>query len=114
VLDRGYADFRELIFHALQRISVWLTYTHDSYIRFRRRGFTQPLIHTWLVWVNVTAIRCRVNRAYSAVRYPARFRSAQVRMGGLPLPASWTLTCLGSPENSFSTVVSRSVVVLEP
>ena len=42
-----------------QRISVWLTHTHDSYIRFRRRGFTQPLIHAWLVWVNVTAIRCQ-------------------------------------------------------
>jgi hypothetical protein len=52
--------------------------------------------------------------AYSAVGYHALFRFAQVRMGGMPLPASWTLTYLGSPENSFSTEVSRSVVVLEP
>jgi hypothetical protein len=34
-------------------------------------------------------------------------------MGGLPVPAAWTLTCLGPPENSFSTEVSRSVVVLD-
>ena len=34
-------------------------------------------------------------------------------MGGKPLPASWTLTYLVSPENSFSIEVSRSVV-LEP
>ena len=35
-------------------------------------------------------------------------------MGGLPVPASWTLRCLGPPEKSFSTEVSRSVVVLLP
>src|SRR5215217_5478968 len=22
-------------------------------------GFTHPLVHAWLVWVNITAIRCR-------------------------------------------------------
>ncbi len=30
------------------------------------------------------------------------------------VPASWTLTCLWSPENSFSAEVSRNVVVLDP
>ena len=34
-------------------------------------------------------------------------------MGGSPLPASWTLTYLGSAEKSLSTEVSGSVVVLE-
>ena len=48
------------------------------------------------------------------LRYTAPFRSAQARTGGSPLPASWTLTCLGPPENSSSTEVSRSVVVLDP
>jgi hypothetical protein len=58
--------------------------------------------------------RNRVNRPRSAARYPACFRSAQLRMGGLPLPASWRLACLGAPENSLSTEVSCSVVVLDP
>src|SRR5215218_2011431 len=35
-------------------------------------------------------------------------------MGGLPMPASWTFTYLGSPENSLSTEVSPGVVVLDP
>jgi len=30
------------------------------------------------------------------------------------MPASWTFTYLGSPENSLSTEVSCSVVVLDP
>ena len=60
------------------------------------------------------ALHSWVNRAYPAVRYPALLRSAQLKIGGLPPPASWTLTCLGSAENSFATEVSRSVVVLDP
>jgi hypothetical protein len=68
-------------------------------------GYELPRIHI---------PRTSVNRVYAAVRYPTHLRSAQTSMGGLPLPASWTLTCLGAPENSFSTEVSRSVVVLDP
>ena len=58
--------------------------------------------------------RNTVNRIYSALRYPERSRSAHVSTGGLPLPASWTITCLGLPENSFSTESWPNIVVLDP
>ena len=47
--------------------------------------------------------RTRVNRGLLGGWLPLLLRSAQLRMGGLPLPASWTLTCSGAPENSLST-----------
>jgi hypothetical protein len=56
----------------------------------------------------------RVNRACSAVRYHDSLRLAQLRKGGLLLPASSKLTCTGSAENSLSTEVSRNMVVLDP
>jgi hypothetical protein len=58
VLSRLDATGKGAVIQFLQRISVWLTRTHDSHIPYRRRGFTQPLIHAWLVRGNISAIRC--------------------------------------------------------
>jgi hypothetical protein len=106
--------------HSLPERQVYLSITFS--IRMKRRLYMCWLAHfrgleardCYGVLRRIFLPRSPVNSAYSALRYPARSRSAHVRMGGLPLPASWTITCLGLPENSLSTESWPNMVVLDP
>jgi hypothetical protein len=52
------ALFHFQMMNTLQRISVWLTPGRMMRTYGPAKGFTQPLLHAWRMWVTINAIRC--------------------------------------------------------